>query len=181
MSFIRDTEKGMEESLLAEEKRKSETPYLTWVTFTGELKRLGLLAGPMVAVTLSQYMLQVISIMMVGHLGELALSSTAIAISLSGVTGFSFLEHTVTQHSSCYPETGKPATDFTIHGLWPEYKDGLYPSNCDPNSVFEKSRLSDLMTNLQKDWPSLSCPSSNGFSLSPNKQIRQKRVQESPS
>ncbi|KAM3741300.1 hypothetical protein ACB098_08G165800 [Castanea mollissima] len=81
----------MEESLLAEEKRKSETPSLTWVTFSGELKRLGLLAGPMVAVILSQYMLQVISIMMVGHLGELALSSTAIAISLSGVTGFSFL------------------------------------------------------------------------------------------
>ncbi|XP_030950870.1 protein DETOXIFICATION 12-like isoform X2 [Quercus lobata] len=85
----------MEESLLAkgikEEKRKPETPSLTWVTFTGELKRLGFLAGPMVVVTLSQYMLQVISLMMVGHLGELALSSTAIAISLSGVTGFSLL------------------------------------------------------------------------------------------
>ncbi|KAK4608569.1 hypothetical protein RGQ29_002109 [Quercus rubra] len=85
----------MEESLLAngikEEKRKPETPSLTWATFTGELKRLGFLAGPMVVVTLSQYMLQVISLMMVGHLGELALSSTAIAISLCGVTGFSLL------------------------------------------------------------------------------------------
>ncbi|XP_030950861.1 protein DETOXIFICATION 12-like isoform X1 [Quercus lobata] len=85
----------MEESLLAkgikEEKRKPETPSLTWVTFTGELKRLGFLAGPMVVVTLSQYMLQFISLMMVGHLGELALSSTAIAISLSAVTGFSLL------------------------------------------------------------------------------------------
>ncbi|KAF3956152.1 hypothetical protein ACB098_08G165400 [Castanea mollissima] len=85
----------MEESLLAtgikEEKRKAETPSLTWVTFTGELKRLGFLAGPMVVVTLSQYMLQIISLMIVGHLGELALSSTAIAISLSGVTGFSLL------------------------------------------------------------------------------------------
>ncbi|KDP34994.1 hypothetical protein JCGZ_09282 [Jatropha curcas] len=45
----------------------------------------------MVAVVLSQYLLQVFSMMMVGHLGELALSSTAIAISLSGVTGFSLL------------------------------------------------------------------------------------------
>ena len=44
-------------------------------------------------------------------------------------------------HSCCYPKTGKPATDLTIHGLWPEYKDGSYPSNCDPNSVFEKSRV----------------------------------------
>lgn len=56
-----------------------------------EIKRLGYLAGPMVAVVLSQYSLQVISMMMVGHLGELALSSTAIAVSLAGVTGFSLL------------------------------------------------------------------------------------------
>ncbi|PKI59791.1 hypothetical protein CRG98_019797 [Punica granatum] len=45
----------------------------------------------MVAVSFSQYMLQVISIMIVGHLGELALSSTAIAVSFSSVTGFSLL------------------------------------------------------------------------------------------
>ncbi|KAI3817236.1 hypothetical protein L1987_11025 [Smallanthus sonchifolius] len=49
------------------------------------------IAGPMVAVTLSQYLLQVTSIMMVGHLGELALSRTSIANSLSGVTGFSLI------------------------------------------------------------------------------------------
>ncbi|XP_041010001.1 protein DETOXIFICATION 12-like isoform X1 [Juglans microcarpa x Juglans regia] len=88
-----DTEKNMEECLLQKgrEGKRSETPSITWGLLTGELKRLGFLAGPMVAVTLSQYLLQVISMMMVGHLGELALSSTAIAISLSGVTGFSFL------------------------------------------------------------------------------------------
>ncbi|KAF8040336.1 hypothetical protein BT93_B2539 [Corymbia citriodora subsp. variegata] len=45
----------------------------------------------MVVVTSSQYLLQMISIMMVGHLGELSLSSTAIAISLAGVSGFSLL------------------------------------------------------------------------------------------
>lgn len=54
-----------------------------------EVKRLGCIAAPMVAVTLSQYMTQVISMIMVGHLGELALSSTSIATSLSAVTGFS--------------------------------------------------------------------------------------------
>ncbi|KAH9650460.1 protein DETOXIFICATION 12 [Citrus sinensis] len=41
----------------------------------------------MVAVTLSQYLLQVFSMMMVGHLGQLALSSTAMAISLASVLG----------------------------------------------------------------------------------------------
>jgi MATE family multidrug resistance protein len=92
----------MEESLLSkgirEDQRRSETPSLTWATFTVELKRLGFLAGPMVTVTLLQYLLHVISMMVVGDLGELALSSTAIAISLSGVTGFSFLVSL-----SCYP------------------------------------------------------------------------------
>ncbi|XP_065881739.1 protein DETOXIFICATION 12-like isoform X2 [Euphorbia lathyris] len=56
-----------------------------------EVEKLGRIAGPMVAVVLSQYLLQVISMMMVGHLDELSLSSTAIAISLSTVTGFSLL------------------------------------------------------------------------------------------
>ncbi|KAK4763848.1 hypothetical protein SAY87_013286 [Trapa incisa] len=60
-------------------------------SFSEEVKRVGYLAGPMVAVSFSQYMLQVISIMMVGHLDQLALSSTAIAVSLAGVTGFSLL------------------------------------------------------------------------------------------
>ncbi|KAG6713054.1 hypothetical protein I3842_05G131100 [Carya illinoinensis] len=68
-----------------------------------------------------------------------------------------------TKQSCCYPKTGKPAADFGIHGLWPNYKDGSYPSNCDPDSVFDKSQLSELMSSLQKNWPSLSCPSSNGF------------------
>ncbi|CAN1268710.1 Protein DETOXIFICATION 12 [Linum perenne] len=67
----------------------------TWSVFVEEVKRLGYIAGPMVAINLSQYLLQVISLMMVGHLGELQLSSTAIAVSLSSVTGFSVILGTV--------------------------------------------------------------------------------------
>nr|KJB31509.1 hypothetical protein B456_005G194400 [Gossypium raimondii] len=82
----------MEESLIPKlENVEKSTRWLSWAAFVEEIKRAGYLAGPMVAVTLSQYLLQVISTMMVGHLGELALSSSAIAISLAGVTGFSFL------------------------------------------------------------------------------------------
>ncbi|XP_034700930.1 protein DETOXIFICATION 12-like [Vitis riparia] len=83
----------MEESLLVTGKggEKREEEGLRWVLVCEEVKRLGCLAAPMVAVVLSQYLVQVVSVMMVGHLGELALSSTAIAISLSGVSGFSFL------------------------------------------------------------------------------------------
>ncbi|CAI9785417.1 unnamed protein product [Fraxinus pennsylvanica] len=82
----------MEEVLFLKEEREEKKESVRWgVLIWEEMKRLGYLAGPMVAVTLSQYLLQVISVMMVGHLGELSLSSTAIAISLCGVTGFSFL------------------------------------------------------------------------------------------
>ncbi|KAI3730622.1 hypothetical protein L1987_61794 [Smallanthus sonchifolius] len=77
----------MEEGLLLNQSDDR----LTWRLLVEEMKRLGYVAGPMVAVTLSQYLLQVTSIMMVGHLGELALSSTSIANSLSGVTGFSLI------------------------------------------------------------------------------------------
>lgn len=67
-----------------------------------------------------------------------------------------------TKRSCCYPTTGKPAEDFSIHGLWPNRDDGTWPQNCDTDSTFEESEVSDLMSRMQKDWPSLACPSSDG-------------------
>ncbi|KAF7819963.1 protein DETOXIFICATION 9-like [Senna tora] len=49
------------------------------------------MAAPMVAVTVSQYLLQVVSMMMVGHIGKLSFSAVAIATSFAEVTGFSVL------------------------------------------------------------------------------------------
>ncbi|KAL4340323.1 hypothetical protein GQ457_08G020010 [Hibiscus cannabinus] len=63
----------------------------TTSTFVKELKKVSYMAAPMVAVSVSQYLLQVISLMMVGHVGELALSGVAIATSFTNVTGFSLL------------------------------------------------------------------------------------------
>lgn len=80
----------MEEGLLLKE-RLSERGGGGWREIWEEMKRLSYIAGPLVSVTLSFFLLSVVSLMMVGHLGELALSSTAIAISFAGVTGFSLL------------------------------------------------------------------------------------------
>ncbi|XP_027359350.1 protein DETOXIFICATION 9-like [Abrus precatorius] len=61
-------------------------------TFCQELKKVSSMAAPMVAVTVSQYLLQVVSLMMVGHLGILvSFSGVAIATSFAEVTGFSVL------------------------------------------------------------------------------------------
>lgn len=56
-----------------------------------EMKKVNNIAIPMIVVTLAQYMLRVSPLFMLGHLGQLSLSSASIATSLSNVTGFSVL------------------------------------------------------------------------------------------
>jgi MATE family multidrug resistance protein len=73
----------MGEMLESEEKK--------WGAFVQELKKTSSIAAPMAVVSILQYLLQVVSIIMVGHLGQLSLSSVAIATSLTNVTGFSLL------------------------------------------------------------------------------------------
>ena len=53
-----------------------------------EVLRQCAIAGPMVCVNLLQYSITVMSIMFVGHLGELELASASIANSLAGVLGY---------------------------------------------------------------------------------------------
>ncbi|KAL8518708.1 hypothetical protein ACS0TY_009886 [Phlomoides rotata] len=68
-----------------------------------------------------------------------------------------------TRRSCCYPTTGKPDDDFSIHGLWPNYDSGKWPQNCDPESSLEKSEISELISRMEKDWPTLACPSGDGM------------------
>lgn len=56
-----------------------------------EVKKQIRLAGPLIAVSLLQYCLEVISIMFAGHLGQLPLSSASMATSFASFTGFSVL------------------------------------------------------------------------------------------
>ncbi|XP_047321214.1 intracellular ribonuclease LX-like [Impatiens glandulifera] len=68
-----------------------------------------------------------------------------------------------TKRGCCYPKTGKPAQDFGIHGLWPNSNNGSYPHDCDPKNPFDKSKIAGLIKRMQLDWPTLSCPSGDGF------------------
>lgn len=67
------------------ERRKS------WDEVFGEVKRLIVLAGPLMSVNLLLNSQQVISIMFVGHLGELSLAGASLATSFASVTGFSLM------------------------------------------------------------------------------------------
>ncbi|XP_016504184.1 intracellular ribonuclease LX-like isoform X2 [Nicotiana tabacum] len=62
----------------------------------------------------------------------------------------------------CYPTNGKPAQDFGIHGLWPNYNNGSFPKSCNKNARYDETQISDLISSMQKNWPTLSCPSNNG-------------------
>ncbi|KAE9594320.1 putative multi antimicrobial extrusion protein [Lupinus albus] len=70
---------------------KSKSSAIGRSEFLEEVRRQLWLAGPLIIVNLLNYSLQVISVMFVGHLGELALSGTSIASSFASVTGFTFL------------------------------------------------------------------------------------------
>lgn len=56
-----------------------------------EIKKQLWLSGPLISVSLLLYSLQMISLMFVGHLGELPLSGASMATSFATVTGFSLL------------------------------------------------------------------------------------------
>ncbi|KAI9085213.1 hypothetical protein K1719_032846 [Acacia pycnantha] len=56
------------------------------------------------------------------------------------------------------PKSSNSPAEFTIHGLWPDYNDGTYPSCCS-RSDFDPKEISTLTKALEQYWPSLSCGS----------------------
>lgn len=56
-----------------------------------EMHRQLMLACPMIGVNLMQYLLTIVSLMFLGHLGELELASGSVAISLASVLGYDVL------------------------------------------------------------------------------------------
>ncbi|KAK6937923.1 Ribonuclease T2-like [Dillenia turbinata] len=60
-------------------------------------------------------------------------------------------------YNACCRGSNAP-TEFTIHGLWPDYNDGTWPACCTKSS-FDIKEISTLRDALEKYWPSLSCGS----------------------
>ncbi|KAG8054346.1 hypothetical protein GUJ93_ZPchr0001g30325 [Zizania palustris] len=54
----------------------------------------------------------------------------------------------------------EPLQTFTIHGLWPDYDDGTWPSCC-RHTNFDMDKILPLKPTLDKYWPSLYCSSSS--------------------
>ncbi|CAH8261877.1 unnamed protein product [Arabidopsis lyrata] len=85
----------MEDPLLLEDDQiitGSLKPTPTWrMNFTAELKNVSRMALPMATVTVAQYLLPVISVMVAGHRSELQLSGVALATSFANVSGFSLM------------------------------------------------------------------------------------------
>ncbi|XP_050222667.1 protein DETOXIFICATION 16-like [Mercurialis annua] len=80
------------QELVDDDEELSERGSYCWKgEFLEEATKQIWVAGPLIAVSMLQYCLQVISIMFVGHLGELPLSSASVASSFASVTGFSVL------------------------------------------------------------------------------------------
>jgi ribonuclease T2 len=53
---------------------------------------------------------------------------------------------------------------FGIHGLWPDYNDGSWPQFCD-KEPFNPKEVSDVIIEMDDDWGSLACPSSDSHSF----------------
>ncbi|KAE8812335.1 aleurone ribonuclease [Hordeum vulgare] len=86
-----------------------------------------------------------------------------------------------TKKGCCFPDTGKPATDFGIHGLWPNYAecktrgelDGAlemvtrrrkkcWPESCNSERL-KLWEIRDLVTELDANWPTLACKGGKSF------------------
>ncbi|XP_047074014.1 protein DETOXIFICATION 16-like [Lolium rigidum] len=79
----------LEETLL---QRSPEWKQEESLSIGEEVKRQLWLAGPLIAANLLQNLIPMISVMLVGHLGELPLAGASVANSFATVTGFSLMQ-----------------------------------------------------------------------------------------
>jgi hypothetical protein len=111
----------MEEPLLGGGNGEEKKGGSSRLAVVAEVRKQLYLAGPLIAGWLLQNVVQMISVMFVGHLGELELSSASIATSFAGVTGFSLLVHT-NPFSNINFTVPKKVTEITLHYIFLVFK-----------------------------------------------------------
>ncbi|KAF6999952.1 hypothetical protein CFC21_015920 [Triticum aestivum] len=98
---------------------------------------------------------------------------------LASATDFDFFYHVQqwpgsfcdTTGGCCFPGNVKPAADFGIHGLWPNYaacrpagdtnRTRCWPDFCNAGDTFNPSLISDLRSDMDRNWGTLSCRSND--------------------
>ncbi|GJN33189.1 hypothetical protein PR202_gb21759 [Eleusine coracana subsp. coracana] len=97
-----------------------------------------------------------------------------------------------TRQGCCIPEAGKPAAEFGIHGLWPNYatcrggrggglaravlgdsallsvaglgrRGKCWPEYCDDGNSLQPWEIRDLLKQLEQSWGTLSCKNRRSF------------------
>ncbi|XP_021277042.1 protein DETOXIFICATION 16-like [Herrania umbratica] len=91
MENIEEQRACLESPLLAQDNALEVRKGSVKDEILAEVKKQLLLAGPLVSVNFLVFALQVISVMFVGHLGNLPLAGASMATSFASVTGFSLL------------------------------------------------------------------------------------------
>ena len=76
-----------------------------------EIKKQLKLAGPLMAVNFMLFSLQVVSVMFVGHLGQLPLSGASVATSFASVTGLSLLVCSINSFRNRLDQKLKPMVE----------------------------------------------------------------------
>ncbi|KAG8657570.1 protein DETOXIFICATION 16 [Manihot esculenta] len=88
-------EPSLKSPLISQEETLEESRHrFTKNEILEEVNKLLILAGPLISASFFTFLLQTISVMFVGHLGELALSGASMATSFASMTGFSILRGT---------------------------------------------------------------------------------------
>ncbi|KAL6657015.1 hypothetical protein ACP70R_004795 [Stipagrostis hirtigluma subsp. patula] len=103
------------------------------------------------------------------HCSLLAALLLALVLGCAAKTKFDFFYHVQqwpgsycdTKHC-CFPHGKKPAADFGIHGMWPNYAKcphagKCWPEFCDCNDQLDETLIEDLKDKLRRNWGTLSC------------------------
>ncbi|AES76569.2 MATE efflux family protein [Medicago truncatula] len=83
---------SLDSPLIVEETKQNNKKEEDRRELVEEVKKQLWLSGPLISVTLLNFGINLISVMFVGHLGELPLSGASMATSFASVTGFSLLQ-----------------------------------------------------------------------------------------